>query len=185
MDMTRIAARTTVASGLIAAIGIGFLIAMFTAFAVGAGDTARVVGRINDVCVLVSYLLCVPSVIAMATILRPRGAVVNALLAGLGLGSIAAIVVLQWLLVSEALTFEEQIGPVSVAIWGLGAWFILTGSLGSRSGSLPRGGRMGILAATYVGYPIWALWFGRILRSERASETGGKAPMGADVALDR
>jgi hypothetical protein len=40
---------------------------------------------------------------------------------------------------------------------------VLTGYLGSSSGTLPHGLRMGLLAVTYVGYPIWAFWLGRRL----------------------
>jgi hypothetical protein len=158
-----IAARTTVISGVVAAIGLVFLVAMFTAFAIGATGPARALGWINDVCVLVSYLLCAPSVVALWALLRPGAATVSALAAVLGLGSIAAIVVLQALLVAGVMTFEEQVGLVSIGLLGLGAWFVLVGHLGSRAGLLPRGVRMGLLAASYVGYPIWAIWLGRRL----------------------
>jgi hypothetical protein len=54
------------------------------------------------------------------------------------------------------LSFQVQVGPASIALLVLGAWFVVTGFLGGRSGVLPRGGRMGLFSATYVGYPIWA-----------------------------
>ena len=158
-----IAARTTVISGVIGAIGLVFLVGMFTAFAVGATAPAQALGWINDVCVLGSYLLCAPSVIALWVLLRPSAPTVSSLAALLGLGSIAAIVVLQALLVAGVMTFEDQVGLVSIGLLGLGVWFVLTGYLGSRTGLLPRGVAMGLLAAIYVGYPIWAIWLGRRL----------------------
>lgn len=61
------------------------------------------------------------------------------------------------------LTFEEQIGAVSLALLVLAVWFVIIGYLGSSIGVLPHGVRMGLLAATYVGYPFWAFWLGRRL----------------------
>jgi len=166
-----VASRTTVISGIVAAIGLVFLIAMFTAFAIGATGAAQALGWINDLCVLVSYLLCAPSVIALWLVLRPGAPTMSALASILGLASIVAIVVLQGLLVLVVMSFEEQVGLVSIALLGLGIWFLLVGSLGSRAGSLPRGVRMGLLAATYVGYPVWAIWLGRRLGSSGAPRT--------------
>jgi hypothetical protein len=158
-----VAARTSVISGIVGAIGLVFLVGMFTAFAIGATAPAQALGWINDVCVLGSYLLCAPSVIALWVLLRPSAPTTSTLAAVLGLGSIAAIVVLQALLVIGVMTFEEQVGLVSLGLLGLGVWFVLVGYLGSRSGLLSRGVAMGLLAATYVGYPIWAIWLGRRL----------------------
>ena len=74
----------------------------------------------------------------------------------LGLASFGSIVVLQLLLLTDVLTFEEQIGPVSVAYLALGVWLVTTGYLGSRRGTIPKGARWGLLAAAYVGFPFWA-----------------------------
>jgi len=181
----RIAARTTVASGVIGAIGIGFLVAMFVSFAVATNGPALVLGRVNDVCVLVSYLLCAPSVIAVWARLRRGAPAINALLALLGLGAIVAIVVLQALLVIDAVTFEEQVVPVSIALLTLGVWFVLAGHLGSSSGALPGGTRMGLLAATYIGYPIWAFWLGRRLRPAAGPATETSRPDPVAATADR
>lgn len=140
-----IASWTTIVSGVVATIGMVFLIAMFVAFAIEATGPALVLGRINDLAVLVSYLLCTPSVLAVHHLLRPSAPVAASLTTILGLGSIAAIVVLQALLVVGAMTFEEQVGLVSVALLGLAVWFVVTGRLGAAAGVLPHGLRMGIL----------------------------------------
>jgi hypothetical protein len=152
-------------SGAVAAVGVILLVAMFIGFVVGATGPAQAIGRMNDVAVLIAYLLCAPTVVATSRLLGPSGPTSSRLLLALGLGSIVAIVVLQALLVLEVLTFEEQIGPVAVALWALGAWFIATGIRGARAGVLPGGARMGVLAALYVGYPLWAFWLARILRA--------------------
>ena len=162
-SVQRLAGQLTIASGVVAAVGVAFLVAMFASFAVGAASIALVFGRINDVLVLVGYLLAAPSALALWAMLRPRAGLPGDLAALVGLAAIAAIVVLQLLLVAGALTFEEQVGPVSLALLVLGAWFVVVGRIASTSGLLPRGAWLGLLAATYVGYPVWAFRIGRIL----------------------
>lgn len=165
----RLAGRTLIVSGALAAAGVAFIVAMFGSFAVGARDAALVFGRVNDLLILVGYLLAAPAVLALRAILRPGAGRAGDVLALVGLVAIGAIVVLQLLLVAGRLTFEEQVGPVSLALLVLGAWFIVVGRIGSASGRLPRGARMGLLAALYVGYPIWAIWLGRRLVMEADS----------------
>ena len=55
-----------------------------------------------------------------------------------GLGAFGSIVVLQLLLVTKVLTFEQQIEPVSLAYLALAVWLVGSGILGSRSGTIPR-----------------------------------------------
>jgi hypothetical protein len=137
------------------------LFAMSLAFVLGATTTGQTIGGINDMLTLVAYLLAVPGVLATAALLgsrRPGLIVPGALVA---VAAIAAIVVLQWQLVTGALTFEQQIGPVSVAFLALGAWFVLSAYLGA--GLLPYGVGLSVLAALYVGYPLLAFRLGRSL----------------------
>jgi hypothetical protein len=159
----RLGGRTVYAGGVLAAIGMVFLAAMFSSFAVRAMSPGLVYGWINDVLVMVSYLLAIPAVIAVGVLLRPTFPVASRLATLTGLGAILSVVVLQSMLVVGALTFAEQIRPVSLALLVLAAWFVIVGYLGRSSGVLPGGVRMGLLAAAYVGYPIWAFWLGRRL----------------------
>lgn len=164
----RLGGWTAYASGVAAAIGLVFLIVMFASFAIGTRPAGLVFGSINDVMVMVTYLFAMPSAIALGVLLRPYAPRLSGLYTVIGLGAMAAVIVLQWLLVVRALTFEEQIGPVSIALLVVAAWFVLTGYLGRSSGVLPHGVRMGLLAATYIGYPIWAFWLGRCLLEKAA-----------------
>ena len=154
---------TAYASGVIAAVAIVLLVAMFASFAVGATSAGMAFGWINDVLVMVAYALAVPIVVPLHLLLRPTAPRLSALAAVIGMGGFAAIVFLQLLLVVGELTFDEQIGPASIVYLFVAAWFVITGYLGSSSGILPRGVLTGILAATYLGYPIWAIWLARHL----------------------
>lgn len=159
----RLGGWTAYASGVVSAISWVFLIAMFASFAVGATSPGLVFGRINDVLVVAWGLLALPLTVALHVLLRPHAPILSGLAMMFGIGAIVAIMVLQSLLVVGALTFEEQIGPVSIAFLVLAVWFVMTGYLGSSSRALPHGVRIGLLAATSVGYPIWAFWLGRHL----------------------
>jgi hypothetical protein len=156
-----VAGWTALASGVLAAIGVVFLALMFASFAAGSTSTGQTFGRINDVLILVSYALATPSVLAVHALLRTHAPVASGVLAIVGVSAIVAIVVLQAMLVTGVLTFEEQVGPVSVALLILGGWFVVTGRMATSAGLVKHGVRMGVLAAAYVGYPIWAIWIGR------------------------
>ncbi len=164
------------ASGVIGAIGLGFLVAMFAAFGAGARSAGMALGWVNDVTGIVTLPLALPGVLALHARVRPRtGAAADALLL-VGIGAGGTIVVLQVLLVSGAVTFEEQIGPVSLAFLVLALFFVLYGRLAARSGILPGGTRLGLLAASYAGYPVWAF---RIARALEAGETAAEPPASA------
>lgn len=169
----RIAIAGLRASGVIGAIGLGFLVAMFTAFGAGARSAGMAFGWINDVTGVVTLPLALPGVLALHARVRPRaGAAADALLI-VGIAAGGTIVVLQVLLVTGAVPFEQQIGPVSVAFLVLAVFFVLYGRLASRGGVLAGGTRLGLLAASYAGYPVWAF---RIARTLEAGEAPAPAP---------
>ncbi len=148
---------------MVSAVGLVFLVAMFTCFSVGATSSGLVFGWINDVSAVVAALLMLPLVVAVHVLLQPHAPILSRLATVIGFGANLAIMVLQSLLVLGALTFQEEIGPVLIAFIFLVVWLVLTGYLGNSTGALPHGLRMGLLAVTYVGYPIWAFWLGRHL----------------------
>ena len=162
---TRIAAAGLRASGVVGAVGLGFLIAMFAAFGAGARSAGMALGWVNDVTGVVTLPLALPGMLALHGRIRPHAGVAGDALLVIGIGSTGAIVVLQLLLVTGVVTFEKQIGPVSLAFLALAAWFALTGRIAARSGVLPGGTRLGVLAASYVGYPIWAFRVARTLEA--------------------
>ena len=156
------------ASGVIGGVGLVFLFGMFAAFAAGQQSLGMRLGWVNDITGIVTLPLAVPAMLVLHDRLRPTAGRTGDLLLLVAIGATIAIVVLQVLLVTRVLTFEEQIGPVSIAFLALGAWFIATGRLAARADLLPHGTRLGVLAAAYVGYPLWAFRMARVLRTGEA-----------------
>ena len=102
----------------------------------------------------------------MHVIVRETGHVRSLVLATVGAAGLVITIVLQWLLASGRMTFNEQIGYVSMSLFAVGVWLVGTGYLAKKVGVLPNGLRDGVLGAVYVGYPIWALNLGRRLLRE-------------------
>ena len=159
----RLGGMAALANAVVAPIGLVFLIAMYAAFGAGARSQGLVFGWVNDLLAVVSGVLMLPVAVAVHRLLGPERPTASRLALAIGIGVNLAIVVLQSLLVLGALTFDQEIGPVLIAFLFLAVWFVLTGYLGSSTGLLPKGIRMSVLAATYLGYPIWAFWLGRHL----------------------
>lgn len=160
----RVAGVASLASSAVAAIAVVFLTLMFLAFGLGATPAGQAFGRINDALILVAYALALPGVLATAARLRSRRPGVVAVGALVAVVAVVAVVALQWWLVTGTLTFDEQIGPVSVAFLALGAWFVLSAYLGA--GLLPYGVGIAVSAALYIGYPILAFRLGRSLAGQ-------------------
>jgi hypothetical protein len=170
----RLAGASLRASGVVGGVGLAFLVGMFAAFAAGARSTGMTLGWVNDVTGVITLPLALPGVLALHRRMRPEaGAAADALLV-VGLGAGGTIVVLQVLLVAGVVPFEQQIGPVSLAFLVLAVWFVLFGRLATRLGVAPGGARLGLLAASYAGYPVWAFRMAQALESE-AEITGEPA----------
>jgi hypothetical protein len=136
---------------------------MFIAFGLGAQATGEILGRTNDWLGLVSSVMALPIVVVLGRALYPDQPLARTLVTAVGIGAFAAIVVLSGLLVSDTWTFERQIGPVTVAYVVLMGWFIVTGRRMAATGFLDHGLPLGIGAALYAGFPVWAVAVGRRL----------------------
>lgn len=170
----RFASLSLLLSAVVGAIAIAFLVAMFASFAAGAQSDGQRLGRINDVLVGVTYVLMLPAIVAVHLLVRDRWPVRSLIVAAVGVVLVVAIVILQAALVSDVLTFEEQIGPVSVVFVALAGWFMATGWLVTAHGIARRGVVMGLLAATYVAYPVWAMWLARALGERAGRRVDGR-----------
>jgi hypothetical protein len=159
----RLAAPLLMVSGVVGGISLVFLIAMFVAFGAGAQSAGMTLGFVNDMLGWVSCLLALPAVLAIHVLVRRVAPALSLALLVLGLAAFGAIVVLQLLLVTNVLTFQEQVGPVSIAYLALGVWLVTSGYLGSRAGAIPNGARWGLFAAIYLGFPFWAFRTARLI----------------------
>ncbi len=121
------------------------------------------VGWLNDVFVLIQYALALPIAVVLHRLLRRHNPSLSLAAMVVGIGGMLAIVVLQFLLVVDALTFAQQVVPVTIAILVVGLWLVITGYLARSTGRLPHSLRMSLVAVPYFGYPIWAFWLGRHL----------------------
>lgn len=160
LDTTQLGAWSAFASGTIATIGLGF---WFARFAFPGGR----IGWLNDVFVMIQYALALPIAVVLHRLLRHYHPGFSLAAMVVGIVGMLAVVVLQFMLVVRALTFAQQVVPVTTAILVVGGWLVMTGYQGRSTDLLPRGLLMSLLAVPYFGYPIWAFWLGRTLRAQR------------------
>lgn len=167
----RLAGRTALASAVVSVVGIVFLIGMFSAFAIGSTAAGQGLGLVNDTCVLVQFALLVPTVLAIHGLCPTRPAAIGTALAAAALVGIAWVVLWQALLIVGAITFEQQIGIVTVGFVPIMLWFVVTGRLATDAGIVRRGVPLGIGAALYLGFPLWAVAIGRGLSAAADGRT--------------
>lgn len=148
---------------VVAGVSFVCLVLMFTMFAVGENAVGQLFGRTNDWLGLVSSILAIPIVVVLGRVLYPSRSPSGLLITAVGAGAFGAIVILSWLLVSDTWTFEQQIGPVSAAYVVLMGWFVVTGRRMATTGFHRRGLPLGVGAALYAGFPVWAFAVGRRL----------------------
>lgn len=169
------------ASGVVSLIGIVFLVVFYIGFLNGS-EALQTFGPLNDICIIIQYLLILPVLPVLYRLFRDDAPVLSIAAMLIGVAGIIAVVVLQVLLVTGVLTFEQQVGPVSIALLVVGLWILSTGSLGRSSGKLPGGLAVSILAMFYVGYPFWAFWLGRRLVSGESTVAEASRVMTGETA---
>jgi hypothetical protein len=163
-SLIRAAGGFAIVSGIVSAIGVVFLIAMFVLFTTPHKALGRTFGLLNDICVALQYLLTIPMALALYRILLPHHPALIRLATLAGIAAMLVVIGLQLALVFGVLTFERQVAWVSLAmIGGVGSWLVITGLVAQSTGRLPNSVLMSAVAVPYVGYPVWAFWLGRHL----------------------
>lgn len=117
-----------------------------------------------DVLWLLSML---PLVLALYPLRRSHMPRLSLLAAIIGTVSIIYMAVLHALFVFEVLWFFDSLTVFLTGLAGVSLWLLIGGYLGQSSGRLPRSLIMSIIAVTWIGYPIWAVWLGRQFLSGR------------------
>lgn len=116
----RVAAWCAYSSAAVGAVGVLSLIVFFV--------VGEPYGTLNDIAVLVQYLLALPVVLAIHTVMRMRSPQLSMITTAIGLIGIIVVIVLQLLLIIRVLTFVQQSVPVSVALFvGVNGWILLVG----------------------------------------------------------
>ena len=162
--LIRAAGGLAIVSGIVSAIGVVFLITMFALFATPLKSLGLAFGMLNDICVALQYLLTIPLALALYRILLPHNPTLMRIATSVGVAAMVVVILLQLALIFGVLTFEQQVGWVSLAMLvGVGLWLVLTGLVARSTGRLPNSLLMSSLAVPYLGYPVWAFWLGRRL----------------------
>lgn len=163
-SLLRVAGRFALISGVISAVGVALLIAMFALFATPFKTLGLTIGKLNDICVALQYLLTIPVALALYRILLPYNPTLIRIVTVIGIAAMLVVIVLQLALIFGVLTFEQQVPWVSLAmLGGVGLWLLITGRVAQSTGKLPNSMMMSAIAVPYLGYPAWAFWLGRRL----------------------
>ncbi|MGD2058898.1 MAG: hypothetical protein PVI04_09205 [Anaerolineales bacterium] len=154
----RIAIIAAYASGVIAAMGLVFLVVFFSGF--------PGFGLLNDLAVILHYLLLLPIMILIHKMLGSTGEKMHILTRVVGLTGVIAVIVLQSLLVLGLMPFRRQIMLVIPAFLLCMVWFVLAERMGRSGSFLPKGITLSIMAGLVLGYPLWAFKLARNLETE-------------------
>lgn len=154
--LARVAGYCAYVSGVVSIFGIVFLLAFF-------GGLGGRFGTLNDVAVIVQYVLMLPIALALLRYLRADGGRLSQIAFVVGLVGILTVIALQSMLVAKLIPFEVYIGIVSAGFLVATVWFVLNGIVGRASGKLTTGWLLDVLAGLYFGYPVWAFRMGRAL----------------------
>src|SRR5258706_7196959 len=100
------AGRFAYASGVVSTIGIVFFVAMLV--------VKGPFGRLNDICVLIQYLLALLIPLALHQLLKARAPFLSQLAMLIGIVAMVALDVLQYLLIVGSLSYYAQDGSVTI-----------------------------------------------------------------------
>ena len=150
-----------------ATVGVISLLLFYALFfATPLKDLGQFFGSLNDSCIAIQYSLAIPLAISLRRVLHHYAPGLVSVATFVGIASMLVVVTLQMALILGILTFAQQVLWVSLAlIGGVGFWLVATGLVARSADRFPNSLRMSIVAALYLGYPFWAFWIGRHLRS--------------------
>lgn len=164
VEWTQLAIFCAYASAFFAAVGLIFLVIFFSGY--------PLFGPLNDIAVIIHYVLLLPIMVYVYRILKQDGERFHELALAVGLIGASGVITLQSFLVFGVMPFNQQIVLVIPAFLLGTVWFILVERFGNHEERLPKGRALYVLAGLVFAYPVWALRLARRLeRSLKARST--------------
>ena len=157
--LVRLAGWCAYVGGIVSVFGNIFLVIFFT--------LGGVFGTLNDIAVIIQYVLMLPIALALFQLLQPYEQSLSLVGMLIGIAGMLAVIILQFLLVVDVLPFSQQIIMVVPAFLVVLAWFVVNAYLGRSRNLVPNSMPLTVLAGLYIGYPIWGYFLGRRLLSLR------------------
>lgn len=174
-------------------------------------------GLVSDLAAPATMLPLLVVILALHQVERIHAPVLSRVAAIIGVIGALGVTALQVLLVIKVLTFEQEVGPVVLAMAIAGAWLVLANILAFVQHVLPMrlawlgiasgaaqvsypvlfqmlgganfyasiGSDFTVIAITsviflmsYIGFPVWAIWLGRVWSRQRINAKSGVAYAG-------
>jgi hypothetical protein len=138
-------------------------------------------GTVNDASTVVLMLALIPVALLVATLESETVTTVALVVAGVGILAMAAVAILQALLVARRVTFAQSKGPVLFGSMVVGIWYVASGLLATRTGLEGLPAWLAIAAGT--GFVAVSLGFA--IRDERhpLSTAGGALAFAGSTAF--
>jgi hypothetical protein len=113
------------------------------------------------------FLILLP--IALDRLYRTAAPLLSRLAMLIGVAVGMAGTILSLLFVFEVLWFVDVFAEFLYGLLAFSLWMLLEAFLARQSGKSSGGFIMALLGATIIGYPLWAIWLGRVLLSAKVS----------------
>lgn len=167
-------------------------------------------GPLSDIAAPLAMLPLIGVMLVLHQSERARAPMLSQVAIVLGIVGAVAVIILQILLVIKVLAFEQEVGPVVIAMGLVGVWLLIANYLGLGQHIMPAklawlgifvgiaqafypmlfqilgganfynniGSSVGLMLLTaviflgsYIGFPIWAIWLGRVWSNQRKTKT--------------
>lgn len=124
-------------------------------------------GEVSDILTAVFLL---PTVLGLYRIYRTISPLLS-LLSTIALISVTLTgIILHALLIFGILSFPDVAYIFFLGLLGLSLWLFIIAYLARKSQKPRHGFVMGLVGATIIGYPVWAIWMGGLLASGKLAE---------------
>lgn len=124
----------------------------------------------NEVLDILTSAFLLPVVIALYRVYRKTSPILSHLSTILLTLITVAGIILHMLVIFGIFSFPEVAYIFFSGLLILSLWLFMVAYLAYRSRKPKHGLLMGILGATIIGYPVWAIWIGRQLISGKLTE---------------